>query len=65
MSKQTLAQSAATLSAAEVLETYCPMGDAVDGVVAEQDWDNETTTLTFSDGSAVVISGSAVVEVAS
>ena len=56
----TQAQAAAQMSAIEILETYCPMGDAIEGVSLVQNWDNESTEITFSDGSKIEVCGPTV-----
>ena len=48
-----------TMSAIEILEAYTTrQGDAIGDVTVDQNFDAETTTITFEDGSSVEISGS-------
>lgn len=60
----TAADAYRDMTAAEVLAELCPRGEALEGIDVDQDWDSETTTIAFADGSRLVVAGSHV-EVAS
>lgn len=48
------------MDALQVLETLCPMGEPVDGVQVDQDWDGSSTIIRFEDGTAIAVDGSIV-----
>ena len=58
----TQAQNAVnTMSVTQIMETYCPFGDAAPGVTVDQNWEAEITAVTFEDGSIVELCGSSAV----
>jgi hypothetical protein len=44
-------------SASAILDALAPGGSAAPGVTVEQDWTAGTTTVSFEDGTAVVVDG--------